>query len=294
MSEKSFPPPIGKWTLETVRRLINDYPKEIDWFDFKRQLSQSAGKVASAFANTDGGYVVFGVSEDGEGEERIVGVPSDKDFPKLLGDQLKAVEPNIRYPSPHPIRHTDGTYVWVLHVPESKAGPHMFESKFPKRTTGGDSPPMDVYEVRDAMTTSAEKLARLRLLVLAFMEAASTFVLMRTDARSAVYGFRRVDTASLRLLIGESSSLLSPELLRSLLRTCSAGDSLNRRCDWLVNAVSNGQVAGRAGAYNSYVEFGNTGDSLRCVLDHLKESVPAWFGDEFDTRFGDLTVNLAP
>jgi predicted HTH transcriptional regulator len=92
--------------------------------EFKRKFS-SPEKIARemiAFANTKGGYILFGVDDD----KRIVGVESEKSETDLIIDTAKnycepALEFNIEY------MDMNGKEIVIVEVPESDNKPHRLQ-----------------------------------------------------------------------------------------------------------------------------------------------------------------------
>jgi|DewCreStandDraft_4_1066084.scaffolds.fasta_scaffold63341_2 predicted HTH transcriptional regulator len=91
--------------------------------EFKRKVStpEKIARTLVAMANTKGGYILFGVDDDGS----IVGVESEKSEVDLI-EQAGSV---YCVPAIHPIVDIvpfDGTDVIVVYVPESDDKPHFF------------------------------------------------------------------------------------------------------------------------------------------------------------------------
>jgi predicted HTH transcriptional regulator len=92
--------------------------------EFKRKFS-SKEKIARemmAFANTSGGYILFGIDDD----KKIVGVESEKGEAELIIDVAKNfIEPPIEYE----IEYKDlyGKEIVIVAVPESDIKPHRLQ-----------------------------------------------------------------------------------------------------------------------------------------------------------------------
>ncbi|MDR3666292.1 MAG: putative DNA binding domain-containing protein [Ignavibacteriaceae bacterium] len=94
------------------------------WCEFKRKFSSSE-KIARemiAFANTNGGTILFGVDDNKE----IVGVESEKSEAELINDTgLNHCEPplvfNIEY------FNLEGKEIVVVKIPESNVKPHRIQ-----------------------------------------------------------------------------------------------------------------------------------------------------------------------
>ncbi len=92
--------------------------------EFKRKFS-THDKIARemiAFANTKGGYVLFGIDDD----KKIVGVESEKETTELVKDTaLNYCEPPLKYLIDY--REIDGKEIVIVNVPESNLKPHRIQ-----------------------------------------------------------------------------------------------------------------------------------------------------------------------
>jgi predicted HTH transcriptional regulator len=108
-------------TYKDVLRLIEE--GEGFEIEFKRKVStpEKLARTLIALANTQGGYILFGVDDDGS----VVGVESEKSEVELIEHAGQA----YCVPAIHPIVDIvpfDGTDVIVVYVPESDDKPHYF------------------------------------------------------------------------------------------------------------------------------------------------------------------------
>src|SRR2546425_11113138 len=89
-----LPERLESWNIETVRDLVARGVYEGDLFDLKLMVPRDEGgkhrlrKACAAFANSRGGYLVFGVSDDKAlaPVERVVGIDASIDFPGEFGN----------------------------------------------------------------------------------------------------------------------------------------------------------------------------------------------------------------
>jgi len=166
MERIEIPKSVGDWTLSLVEALVDAEYFETDWFDFKEFLSNNKEPrhgericiTACAFANANGGFMVFGVSDRssrGTKRDRIVGIDKKADLAKIFGDQIKTVEPTIFYtPQNPPINISKpAKVIFAVHIPKSAKAPHAFihdnQCRFYKRTNQGNEP-MSYGEIVDA------------------------------------------------------------------------------------------------------------------------------------------------
>jgi predicted HTH transcriptional regulator len=92
--------------------------------EFKRKFS-THDKIARemiAFANTKGGYVLFGIDDD----KKIVGVESEKETTELVKDAaLNYCEPSLEYSIEY--REIDSKEIVIVRIPESVQKPHRIQ-----------------------------------------------------------------------------------------------------------------------------------------------------------------------
>lgn len=92
--------------------------------EFKRKFSTSE-KIARemiAFANTKGGYILFGVDDD----KKIIGVESEKETTELVIDTaVNHCEPKLLYFIDY--KEVDGKEIVIVEVPESSSKPHRLQ-----------------------------------------------------------------------------------------------------------------------------------------------------------------------
>lgn len=140
--------------MEDLKRLIENKIKESLTLDYKSELGQNEeiAKDISAFANTLGGTIVYGIHEeetipvsfnwiDSKGiRERIENVILSHIQPKLEGHKIASIE-NPDDPS---------KAIFIVNIPESLKAPHMVKHRYYKRYNF-QSVPMEDHEVKGAI-----------------------------------------------------------------------------------------------------------------------------------------------
>jgi len=181
-----IPNDLQEWNIELVQELISKGVFESDQFDFKEKLPASQDenskrrlrKTIAAFANSGGGFLVFGVSDNknASDKDRLIGLESSFDLPEQFGGHASFCQPSIEWKFKNPpIRVSDEKVIHVIHIVSTWRGPHAVEFQqglvFPKRTNKGNEE-MSYVEVRSAFHESEFKRAKLALLIseLDFME----------------------------------------------------------------------------------------------------------------------------
>lgn len=175
-----IPDDVDNWDLSLVEELTSKGVFESDQFDFKLRLPDSRDsdgkrrirKTIAAFANSGGGYLVFGVGDQKgvSSENRLVGVEISVDLPEQFGNHASFCEPSVEWKFKNPpIPLSNGNVIHVVQVLSTWRRPHSVEfSKgsliFPKRTNKGNEE-MSYGEVRSAFHEAEFRRAKLSLLV---------------------------------------------------------------------------------------------------------------------------------
>ena len=168
----SLPRDLSTATEAHIQSLITDLVIEGTYIDFKRELPgrNDAGKHefladVSAFANSSGGDLVYGLEEDGAGQANNVvaqiGNP-DQEARRLQDILLNGVQPRIPGIQVQPVAVTDG-FVLIVRVPQSWAGPHRVNTNqhFFTRENGRKRQ-LDVPEIRSLFLRSERQAEQIR------------------------------------------------------------------------------------------------------------------------------------
>ena len=130
-------------TQAHIEQLVADQAREGPHLDFKRELPTAWNEAAkhefladaTAFANSGGGDLVFGVEEDGQAQALAV-IPQvianvDQEIRRLQDFLLNLSEPRLPGVKIHAVQvsvaRTDG-HVIVVRIPQSWAGPHRVKT----------------------------------------------------------------------------------------------------------------------------------------------------------------------
>ena len=177
------PKTLEEWSLAALKDLLARGTFEGETFDFKEMLPDSKGEKAkgklratcAAFANSVGGFVVFGVSDNRKhkAEQRLVGIDKGEDLPEHFGAFPSGCTPSVYWSfMDTPLALEDGRVFHVIEVPPSWKAPHAVEQPggeggrrwlFPKRTNKGNEA-MSMEEIRSAFLGFYEKRLKLQLL----------------------------------------------------------------------------------------------------------------------------------
>ena len=148
--------PLAELTEADLLRLVEDEVREDVEIDYKARLetdSQEFAKDVSSFANTKGGYLVYGMTEDRELPTGLVALDGF-DPSTVIGRFNSWAQEHIRPRLTlrfQPVTVEGGGSVLVVEVPRSWVGPHQVrqDQRFYHRTQHGKAP-MDVDQIRQA------------------------------------------------------------------------------------------------------------------------------------------------
>lgn len=139
----TLPNDLSSVTQAQIEQLVADQMREGPHLDFKRDLPTAWNDAAkhefladtTAFANSGGGDLVFGVDEDGQAQASRV-MPQvisnvDQEIRRLQDFLLNLAEPRLPGVKVHAVQVSvagaDG-YVIVVRIPQSWAGPHRVKT----------------------------------------------------------------------------------------------------------------------------------------------------------------------
>jgi hypothetical protein len=122
----------------------------------------------TSFANASGGDIIFGIREEEGVPVEVCGLEQqniDQEIARLENLMRDGISPRIVGKDIKPVELQNGAVVMILRVPRSWALPHMVtyqkHFRFYTRNTNGKHP-MDVSEIRAAVTLSETMLEKIR------------------------------------------------------------------------------------------------------------------------------------
>lgn len=127
--------PAGKISFDIIKQAIENRVEESADLDWKQQLydrrkpkwDEEAAKDIAAMANSGGGWIVFGVAEDGErnAASGLTPVPWSADIQhRILRVAYAKIGPPVLGLEFH-VLDTEGGHVVVMRVPDSRDAPHF-------------------------------------------------------------------------------------------------------------------------------------------------------------------------
>lgn len=174
-----IPRTLTDWSTNVVVDMLTRSLFETDHYDNKQKLPDPRNHAAKdrlrrtccAFANSDGGFIVFGISDDRAlpAEDRLVGLDKTQDFPQQFGNYPRKCVPSIEWNFLNPpLSLPSSKVLHVVEIPKSWKAPHATGGHdgawwFTKRTNQGNEG-MTIEEIRSAFLGLYEKRLKLQLL----------------------------------------------------------------------------------------------------------------------------------
>ncbi|HEU5374167.1 MAG TPA: ATP-binding protein [Ktedonobacteraceae bacterium] len=167
-----------------IKVLLAEAPLETESFDWKEMLPykdkksgaeakperQKLSKTCCAFANSNGGFLIYGIADDKKRapQDRLVGIPPTVDFLQEFGEYPAKCYPKVAWQSKS-LNLENGNFIHIVHIPKSAKAPHCVSQdynewhSFPRRTNKGTEY-MSYEELRTAILLQEER-ARLTLIL---------------------------------------------------------------------------------------------------------------------------------
>jgi hypothetical protein len=233
-----IPKTLNEWTLKSLNHLLDDRYLEPESFDYKSMLphpNDHDGKrrlrdACAAFANSVGGFLIFGVADDARlpTNQRLVGLAATLDFPVQFGSFPSQSNPTVRWEFLNPplrLESGNGNLVHVVWFPKSWTAPHSVGRSeegllFPKRTNKGTEY-MSYEEVRMNFLGFYEKRLHLQLLdaeLLALHDSTKGAYVVDGDQIESSYSLITFETRIIDTVIADTYTLTAghSELLSTL------------------------------------------------------------------------------
>lgn len=155
-----------------IASYVNARVSEGTYLDFKRDIpsrdargTQDLISDVSAFANSSGGDLIYGIDEDGESQAAAL-VPQpgnmDEEARRIQDVLMNNIEPRVPGLQVQSVP-VEGGFVLVIRVPQSWAGPHRVRTNYQFYIReNGRKRPLDVPEVRGLFLRSDQQSQRVR------------------------------------------------------------------------------------------------------------------------------------
>lgn len=147
------------YTIDDINNLITNEVEENIHLDYKAagaldkkddKKRNEITKDISAFANSDGGIIVYGISEEDHRPKEISPIDGRIYTKEWLENVIQLIQPRIDDLKIYPIRIGDlRKSIYVVKIPRSGNVPHMARDKRYYKRFNFKSEPMEDYEVKD-------------------------------------------------------------------------------------------------------------------------------------------------
>lgn len=147
-----------EYTMEDIEQLIKNEVEENIHLDYKAAGSLEKAdkkrleitKDVSAFANSDGGIIIYGLSEEEHKPKDLSPIDGNTYTKEWLESVIQRIQPRIEGVIILPIRNGDILKTaYIVKIPKSDFAPHMaIDNRYYKRYNFS-SVPMEDYEVRE-------------------------------------------------------------------------------------------------------------------------------------------------
>ncbi len=148
-----------EYTISDIQALIDNHAEESVHLELKRanalsrENADKITKTLSAFANSDGGVVIYGVAEQDHVASDYSFVDGNIITTEHISLFARYVQPAIDGLTIYPIRRDDdfSKSIYVVKVPRSDKAPHMAKDHRYYKRNNVESIPMEDFDVKDVM-----------------------------------------------------------------------------------------------------------------------------------------------
>lgn len=217
---------LDDWNYHLVERLVKDGFFETDRFDLKEDIprrddisgKERLEKSVCAFANTEGGFLVFGIKNDRSlsPKDRIVGIDSNRDFPREFGDKKTNIEPHLYYDFKNPAISIPDTsnVVHIVKIDQSPERPHWTGKRELYFRTNRGNELMSYQQVKDSFLGEEQRRQKLRLLFIELLtNREQCDVVTTSDEKiSDYYSLVTLDSSMLKSLLVDTYPMIIKEI----------------------------------------------------------------------------------
>jgi len=233
---------IEDWSFDIIKELVISEYLETDTFEFKpsikdfdpnNKLTHRILETTCAFANTNGGFIIFGIDDMGNKiGNRIIGIDKSDDLGKHFSDKIKKIYPTVYYKFRNPAIKIpkSNKILFVVQIFQSPERPHMKTDvgRFYIRTNGGNEF-MTYQQIKEGFLRYDERYNKLNLLYmeisgnLAFAKEIVSTVKKNSisklkDGEYLRYSTIKFETSVLASLISETLGIVDRDLIKMILK----------------------------------------------------------------------------
>lgn len=228
-----IPNNIDDWNYELIEKLVRQGFFETDNFDFKGDLpypkdenkKENLEQTVCAFANTEGGFLIFGVKDDRglSYEDRLMGIEPSRDFIKEFGDKIKNIQPHIYFDFKNPPIRTPNNknVVHIIKIPQSPERPHITKKREFYYRVNGTNNIMSYPQIKESFLNEEQRRQKLRLLFIELLsnKEQSTSMIIPEEKIKESYSLVTLDSSVLQTLLVDTYPIIirEEELIRLLI-----------------------------------------------------------------------------
>lgn len=276
-----------EWTEEDLLSLIANGVQEDVSLDYKRSdalqkteaCKSELSKDVSAFANSTGGTLVYGVEEDGHvpisfDQGLDPDVITKEWLDQVIASRIQRRIEGVRINQIKLTQNVPGRVAYVVYVPQSFRAPHQAaDKKFYKRYNF-QSAPMEEYEIRDVAHRSDSPVLRLRY----------SFQDSNEKALHPVGSCSNADEVALYVDVWNESPTPAEHFVAHLF------------LDENLNLAPIGRLGEFSRKRKDHVQFGQIGFRANHLVRHwsTKDHLPVFEGEVFRLSEYHLSITLRP
>jgi predicted HTH transcriptional regulator len=212
-----FPRILEDWNYDIIKELVDKDYFETEFFDFKADLQPAPDqeKIVCAFANTIGGFLIFGVRDINK-PDRIIGIGRKRDMSKQFQDKIRKINPSVYYVFKQPpiqIPNSDNV-IHVCSIPRSSERPHMTSKNyFYIRTSGGCNELMNYNTIRESFYGFEQRKIKVEMLglELTYLRSILKEMIVPESEMENKYSLYEAESSILIDLMGQTYSIIKDD-----------------------------------------------------------------------------------
>ncbi len=225
----AIPQQLDEWNYDIIQDYVEKGYLETNTFEFKASIKSSNPtdnmgivETTCAFANTEGGFIIFGVEDIRKSDkDRIIGV-RNSDLAKEFGDRISGINPTVDFDFSNPPIKIPGkdTVIFITQIKKSDLRPHIKVDvgKFFFRTNKGNKQ-MSYEQIKQEFLNYEERLNQINLLYIELLSNLTIAENLEEDTSEETtptdIGFRtpmyQFDTTVISSIIPKIFTLLSKD-----------------------------------------------------------------------------------
>lgn len=208
-----------EYTIEDIKKLIDNEVEENIHLDYKaagalakeERKRIEITKDVSAFANSDGGLIIYGLREENHKPKEISLIDGNIFTKEWLEHTIQLIQPRIENVMIYPVRDGDlSKSIYVVKIPRSDLAPHMAHDRRYYKKFNFESAPMYDYEVKELYNRASTP--KLRILECEFYvhDETKDYIEFELCAKVENYGHKPCELYKLNFYINRPYCTIYP------------------------------------------------------------------------------------